>query len=51
MKSGELERLYAKWFLEPIPPRQTPLNLSMSAALRQLIANPNDLPLESYAAR
>lgn len=51
MKSGELERLYAKWFLEPIPPRQTPLNLAMSAALRQLIANPNDLPLESYAAR
>lgn len=51
MKSGELERLYAKWFLEPIPPRQTPLNLSMSTALRQLIANPNDLPLESYAAR
>lgn len=51
MKSGELERLYAKWFLEPIPPRQTSLNLSMSAALRQLIANPNDLPLESYAAR
>ena len=51
MKSGELERLYAKWFLEPIPPRQTSLNLSMSAALRQLIANPKDLPLESYAAR
>ena len=51
MKSGELERLYAKWFLEPIPPRQTPLNLSMSTALRQLLANPNDLPLESYAAR
>ena len=51
MKSGELDRLYAKWFLEPIPPRQTPLNLSMSTALRQLIANPNDLPLESYAAR
>lgn len=51
MKSGELERLYAKWFLEPIPPRQTPLNLAMSSALRQLIANPNDLPLESYAAR
>src|SRR5450830_1550486 len=51
MKSGELDRLYAKWFLEPIPPRQTPLNLPMSTALRQLIANPNDLPLESYAAR
>ena len=51
MKSGELDRLYAKWFLEPIPPRQTPLNLSMSTALRQLIANTNDLPLESYAAR
>lgn len=51
MKSGELERLYSKWFMEPIPPRQTPLNLPMSAALRQLIANPNDKPLESYANR
>ena len=49
MKSGELEKVYTKWFVAPIPPRNTSLNLPMSPALKQLIAEPNDKPLESYA--
>lgn len=49
MKSGELEKIYTKWFVAPIPPRNTSLNLPMSPALKQLIAEPNDKPLESYA--
>lgn len=42
MKSGELEKLYAKWFLGPIPPRGANLNIPMSDALKKLIANPNN---------
>jgi len=49
MKSGELEKIYTKWFVAPIPPKNTSLNLPMSAALKQLIAEPNDKPLETYA--
>ena len=42
MRSGEVERLYAKWFTSPIPPRGQNLNFQMSAALREAIKNPND---------
>jgi len=48
MQTGELEKIYAKWFTSPIPPRNQNLNLPMSATLKQLIAAPNDKPLESY---
>ncbi len=49
MKSGELERIYTRWFVAPIPPKNTSLNLPMSAMLKQLVLEPNDKPLESYA--
>ncbi|MBI5897982.1 MAG: amino acid ABC transporter substrate-binding protein [Rhodocyclales bacterium] len=42
MQSGELERIYAKWFMSPIPPRGINLNLPMSDLLRVLVRNPND---------
>jgi len=48
MQSGEMEKIYTKWFMSPIPPRNTSLNLAMSASLKQLMATPNDKPLESY---
>lgn len=44
MKSGELEKLYHKWFQSPIPPKGVNLNIPMSAALRKVIANPTDSP-------
>ncbi|HKY01765.1 MAG TPA: amino acid ABC transporter substrate-binding protein [Burkholderiales bacterium] len=43
MKSGEMEKLYRKWFLSPIPPRGANLNIPMSAALKQAFAEPNNL--------
>ncbi|RTQ32469.1 amino acid ABC transporter substrate-binding protein [Variovorax gossypii] len=49
MKSGDLEKIYTKWFVAAIPPKNTSLNLPMSTTLRQLIAEPNDKPLEAYA--
>ncbi|WP_084690520.1 amino acid ABC transporter substrate-binding protein [Comamonas granuli] len=48
MQSGEMEKLYAKWFVSPIPPKNVSLNLPLGGTLRQLFAQPNDKPLEFY---
>ncbi|MFA7292483.1 MAG: amino acid ABC transporter substrate-binding protein [Rhodocyclaceae bacterium] len=42
MKSGEIERIYAKWFLSAIPPKGINLNVPMGPELKQLIQTPND---------
>ena len=42
MKSGELARIYARWFTSPIPPKGGNFNLPMSDLLKQLILTPND---------
>ncbi len=51
MKSGDLDKLYAKWYMSPIPPKNSNLNLAMGATLKGLIANPNDNPMEAYNAK
>jgi len=51
MKGGELEKLYARWFLSPTPPRNVNYNLPMGALLKTLIASPNDKPMEDYAKK
>lgn len=42
MKSGEIEKLYAKWFTSPIPPKGINLNFPVSPALKEAFQNPND---------
>lgn len=42
MKSGELERLYTKWFMSPIPPDNVNLQIPMSGMLKDLMRNPSD---------
>jgi glutamate/aspartate transport system substrate-binding protein len=42
MKSGELEKLYNKWFMSPIPPNNVNLQIPMSEMLRELLRNPSD---------
>ncbi|MGJ7581112.1 transporter substrate-binding domain-containing protein [Variovorax sp. RHLX14] len=44
MKSGEFEKLYNKWFLGPIPPKNLPIGLPLSDELRQNIRTPSDKP-------
>ena len=39
-KSGEINKIYAKWFLSPIPPKNINLNVPMSDSLKKVIANP-----------
>ncbi|MBS0610019.1 MAG: amino acid ABC transporter substrate-binding protein [Proteobacteria bacterium] len=48
MQSGEMEKIYTKWFVSPIPPKNVSLNLPLGNTLRELFAHPNDKPLESY---
>ncbi|MEC5397996.1 amino acid ABC transporter substrate-binding protein [Uliginosibacterium sp. H1] len=51
MKSGEIDKLYQKWFLSPIPPKGVNLAFPMSDALKNAIANPNDNPKEAYVKK
>jgi glutamate/aspartate transport system substrate-binding protein len=42
MKSGEINKIYAKWFMSPIPPKNINLNVPMSDQLKMVIAKPTD---------
>jgi len=44
MKSGEFEKLYKKWFMSPIPPRQRSLALPLGDRLRENMKSPSDQP-------
>ncbi|MFN9104542.1 MAG: amino acid ABC transporter substrate-binding protein [Betaproteobacteria bacterium] len=48
MKSGDIAKLYDKWFMQPIPPTNTRVGLAVSEATKTAWANPNDKPLEDY---
>lgn len=48
MQSGEIETLYTKWFLSPIPPRNINMTFPMSEQLKQLLKAPNDAPAEAF---
>lgn len=51
VKSGELAKLYDKWFMQPIPPSNTKVGLPLSQATKDAWANPNDKPMEDYAKK
>lgn len=40
--SGEINSIYDKWFMNPIPPKNVNMNFEMSDNLKALIANPHD---------
>jgi glutamate/aspartate transport system substrate-binding protein len=41
-KSGEINKIYDKWFRKPIPPKSINLNLPMSAQFKKVVASPTD---------
>jgi len=41
-KSGEIEKIYNKWFTSPIPPKNINLNFPISDALKKVFQNPTD---------
>ena len=50
-KSGELAKLYDKWFVQPIPPKGARLNMVATDTNKQAWANLNDKPAEEYAKK
>jgi len=51
VKSGEVAKLYDKWFMQPIPPSNTKVGLPPSDMTKAAWANPNDKPAEEYAEK
>jgi glutamate/aspartate transport system substrate-binding protein len=45
-KSGAINKIYAKWFLSPIPPKGQNLQFPMSKELKAMIAKPTDKSAE-----
>ena len=50
MKSGEIAKIYDKWFMKPIPPTNTTVNLPASEATKNAWAHPNNMTTEQLAA-
>jgi len=48
MKDGTLAKLWDKWFLQPIPPKNARVGLALSESTKQAWSNPNDRPAEDY---
>jgi glutamate/aspartate transport system substrate-binding protein len=46
MTSGEAEKIYTKWFLNPIPPKGLNLNFPLSDDMKALFKAPNDKAFE-----
>jgi glutamate/aspartate transport system substrate-binding protein len=44
--SGEIDKIYAKWFMSPIPPKGLNLNMPMSDEMKALHKAPNDKAFE-----
>lgn len=50
-KSGEVAKLYDKWFVQPIPPNNTQVGMPASELTRAAWANLSDKPLEDYTKK
>jgi glutamate/aspartate transport system substrate-binding protein len=46
MTSGEAEKIYAKWFMNPVPPKGLNLDFPLSEDMKALYKNPNDKAFE-----
>jgi glutamate/aspartate transport system substrate-binding protein len=46
--NGSMPKLWDKWFLKPIPPKNSVVGLELSAATKNAWANLNDKPAEDY---
>ncbi|WP_455474973.1 transporter substrate-binding domain-containing protein [Bartonella sp. B30(2025)] len=48
IQDGSLEKLYNRWFMEPIPPANVIVNLPLSKSTKRAWENPNSMPREDY---
>lgn len=51
IKTGEINKLWDKWFMQPIPPKNSRVGLAVSESTKAAWATPNDKPMEDYAKK
>jgi len=51
VRNGDMAKLWDKWFVNPIPPKNTRVGLPLSDSTKAAWANPNDKPMEDYAKK
>jgi glutamate/aspartate transport system substrate-binding protein len=51
MKSGDIAKLWDKWFMQAIPPANTKVGMPPNDNTKTAWANPNDKPMEDYAKK
>ena len=51
IKNGDLPKLWDRWFMQPIPPKNTRVGLPVSESTKTAWATPNDKPMEDYAKK
>ena len=51
IKTGEMAKLWDKWFMKGIPPRNTRVGLAVSESTKAAWASPNDKPMEAYVLK
>jgi glutamate/aspartate transport system substrate-binding protein len=51
VKSGDMAKLWDKWFMQPIPPKNVKVGLALSESTKAAWASPNDKPMEDYAKK
>jgi glutamate/aspartate transport system substrate-binding protein len=51
VKSGAMAKLWDKWFMQPIPPKNARIGLALSESTKTAWANLNDKPMEDYAKK
>ncbi|MBL8372269.1 MAG: transporter substrate-binding domain-containing protein [Burkholderiaceae bacterium] len=51
VKSGDMAKMWDKWFMQPIPPKNIKVGLALSESTKAAWASPNDKPMEDYAKK
>ena len=51
VRSGDMAKLWDKWFVQPIPPKNVKVGLALSESTKAAWASPNDRPMEDYAKK
>jgi len=51
VKSGEMAKMWDKWFVQPIPPKNVKVGLPLSESTKAAWSAPNDKPMEDYAKK
>ena len=51
VKSGDIQKIYDKWFIQPIPPKNISVNMPATADTKAAWANLNDKPAEEFAKK